>query len=135
TVYLDSSVLLRVVFNEPDPIEEFSNISHAVSSELIRIECLRTTDRLRLKNGLSEDEYVRRVDIVHKFLKHIELVRLSAEILNRASQPFPTALGTLDAIHLSTCLLYKERVSEVPLYTHDEGLKKAASALGLEVHG
>ena len=57
-------------------------------------------------------------------------------LLARASQPMPTTLGTLDAIHLATALLWAEH-SRLPLVmaTHDQSLATAARASGLRVIG
>ena len=44
-VYVDSSVLLRIVLGERDRLRIWPTITNAVSSELIRLECLRTIDR------------------------------------------------------------------------------------------
>ena len=133
--YLDTSVLLRVLFDEPNRLDEFDEISSAVSSEILRVECLRSADRYRIRNDLSEGEYVVRVELIQKFLKGIELLKLSAEILGRASQSFPLSIGTLDALHLSTCLAYRDRHEDLVLCSHDESLKKAARAMGIEVKG
>ncbi|MFC1746291.1 hypothetical protein ACFL35_20030 [Candidatus Riflebacteria bacterium] len=57
-VYLDTSILLRVLFAEPDPLKEFKKITHAVSSEILKLEGMRTIDRYRIVNSLSEDEYL-----------------------------------------------------------------------------
>ena len=134
--YLDSSVLLRVLFKEATALKEFTRIEEAISSELLRVECLRTIDRIRIEQKLSEDEYVVRASLLHTFLSKVEFIPLAKEILNRASQPFPTILGSLDAIHLSSLVLYRERVaSEVTLCTHDSSLGRAASALNVPVLG
>jgi hypothetical protein len=53
-VYVDSSVLLRVVLGEPGRLRIWPRITTAVSSELIRLECLRTIDRARLRLGLDD---------------------------------------------------------------------------------
>lgn len=134
--YVDSSVLLSFVLNEKHQLSEFRQISYAVSSELIRIESMRTLDRYRLRGGLTENEYVTRVHLMHTLLHDFELVLLSSPILNRASQSFPTTIGTLDALHLSTCLLYQEKENKtLVLCTHDEALKRAGLAMELEVLG
>jgi len=45
-------------------------------------------------------------------------------------------LGTLDAIHLATALLWKERAGKaVAMATHDVALAMAAKATGLPVVG
>ena len=48
----------------------------------------------------------------------------------------PTELGTLDAIHLATALLWKEMTrEELVMATHDGGLALGAQAQGLPVVG
>ena len=48
----------------------------------------------------------------------------------------PTELGTLDAIHLATALLWREMTGEdLTMATHDGALAIAAEAHGLPVVG
>ena len=47
-VYVESSVLLRIVLGERDRLREWSRITEAMTSDITRVECLRTLDRLRL---------------------------------------------------------------------------------------
>jgi hypothetical protein len=48
----------------------------------------------------------------------------------------PTELGTLDAIHLATAILWKESVrTELVMATHDVALALGAQAHGLAVVG
>jgi hypothetical protein len=48
----------------------------------------------------------------------------------------PTELGTLDAIHLATALLWKDLTrAEVIMATHDTALAIGAQAHGLQVVG
>jgi hypothetical protein len=66
----------------------------------------------------------------------VEFVPLSAAILARASQPFLTALGTLDALHLSTALrLVEAGTIELTFLTHDGELAVAARSLNFAVEG
>jgi hypothetical protein len=91
---------------------------------------------LNLRGVKQGEEYVERVQLIHEFLNRFELIRLFDQVLNRASQPFSTSLGTLDAIHLSSCILYRERLAkELVLCTHDISLKRAGLSLGLTVWG
>ena len=134
--YIDSSVLLKKIFGQTGTSIDLAQITYGVSSELIQVECLRSADRYRIANDESEDDFLQRVDLIHDSLKRLELIQIFPEILNRASQSFPATLGTLDAIHLSTCLLYQQREGrEITLCSHDEGLKRAARAIGLPVLG
>lgn len=134
--YLDSSVLLRVLFGEKSQLKEFRKIKTAVSSILLRVECLRTIDRIRNENHLDEEEYLRRVELFYGFQNAIELIPLHGEILNRATQSFSVSLGTLDAIHLASGILYRERLgSDLVFCTHDKALSNAAKVAGFEVMG
>lgn len=134
--YLDSSVLLRVIFGESTKLKDFRKIRHATSSILLRVECLRTIDRIRRESDLNEEEYLHRVNLFYRFQQNIELIPLHHEILNRATQPFPISLGTLDAIHLASGILYRERLgSDLIFCTHDKVLWNAARSVGFDVLG
>ncbi len=61
---------------------------------------------------------------------------ITRPILACAFQPLPTALGTLDAIHLATALLWQEKErKQLVMATHDTALGIAARACGLRVVG
>jgi hypothetical protein len=63
--YVESSVLLRVAFSEPDPSSSWHDIDEPVTSELTRIECLRTLDRARTQGRLDEPTLARvRADLL-----------------------------------------------------------------------
>jgi len=69
-------------------------------------------------------------------MESMEIVEITYPILSRASQPLPTALGTLNAIHLATALLWKERAGKIlSMATHDVALAVAAKASGMPVVG
>ena len=99
-------------------------------------ESLRTLDRLRLRAKLADSEVATRRATILRLIASLELVELDAVILDRAAQPMPTELGTLDAIHLATAVLWKE-MSRIDLVmaTHDDALGLAAQAHGLTVVG
>jgi predicted nucleic acid-binding protein len=134
--YLDSSVLLRVVLGQPDALAEWSAVETGVASALVEVECLRTLDRLRLLEGIGDAEIAVRCEAVFRLLEAVEIVEPTRPVLVRAAQPLPTALGTLDAIHLSTALLWRERTgAELAMATHDQALATAARATGFRVMG
>jgi predicted nucleic acid-binding protein len=74
----------------------------------ITTESLRTLDRLRLRANLADAEVANRRATILAIIASLELVDIDAAVLARAAQPMPTELGTLDAIHLATALLWKE---------------------------
>lgn len=133
--YVDSSVLLRVVLGERGGLREWGRIDVPVSSEIIRVECLRTLDRARLKLGLDDEEVARRRGQLLEHLDAFDTVPLQASVLARAADPFPTSLRTLDALHLATAELVRGRYAELRFVTHDRELGTAALAMGFAVIG
>ena len=134
--YVDASVLLRVALGQPDSLSEWSRIEQGVSSALVMTESLRTLDRLRLRVKLADTEIARRRAKILELIASLDIVDIDAAVLDRASQPMPTELGTFDAIHLATALLWKEMTSEnLTMATHDLALAIAAEAHGLPVVG
>jgi predicted nucleic acid-binding protein len=134
-VYVDSSALLRVVLGEPRRLRMWGRILQPVSSELIRLECLRTIDRARVMLHLPDDDLATRRAAVLEAVETFNLVPIGPRVLERASEPFPTTLGSLDAIHLASALLVRDRFEDLSLATHDEELGIAARSVGFQVHG
>ena len=131
--YVDSSTLLRVVLKEPGEPSSWSRISMPISSELIRVECLRTVDRARLRLSLHDEEVARRRSELLEAIESFVLVELDGRVMARAAEPFPTLLRTLDAIHLASALLARERIPDLRFSTHDVELGLAARAVGFDL--
>jgi predicted nucleic acid-binding protein len=136
TAYVDASVLLRVVLRQPESLSEWRKIRHGVASTLVIVECLRSIDRLRLRARLSDAEVASHRATILALIGALELVEIDAVVLDRAGQPMPTELGSLDAIHLATALLWKEMTkTDLVMATHDGALAIAARAHGVPVVG
>jgi uncharacterized protein len=133
--YVDASVIIRVIFGERDPLAAWARIDMPVSSELVRVECLRTIDRASFDSGLEGEDLAGRRASAFDVLQGVNIVPLGAEVLDRAAQPFSTSLDTLDAIHLATALLVREQFDELVFATHDRALGIAARAMGFQVEG
>ncbi|MDQ3696793.1 MAG: PIN domain-containing protein [Gemmatimonadota bacterium] len=134
--YVDASVLLRLVLGQPDALREWERIDRGVTSALTMTESLRTLDRLRLRAALPDGELARRRGSVLRILGALELVEVEPMVLERAAQPMPTELGTLDAIHLATALLWRAAGGQdLVMATHDAALGIAARAHGMPVVG
>jgi predicted nucleic acid-binding protein len=135
TVYLDTSIVLRILFREPNPVTIWTKWDKAYSSSLWRVEALRTVDRLRLLHEISDSEVadlVREVQAVHDTLA---IHPLDERIMQRTSETFPTVVGTLDAIHLATAIFIRETEEIDLLLTHDSQLGTAARSLGFKIMG
>ena len=134
--YIDSSVLLRMVLGQPGLLAEWGEVSTGVASALVEVECLRTLDRLRVVEGIGEEDLAIRREAVYRVLETVEVVEVTRPVLARAAQPLPTSLGTLDAIHLATAMLWREETADsLVMATHDKALALAARASGLRVIG
>lgn len=134
--YIDTSALLRLVLREAGALDELRGYDKLLSSELIVVESRRTIDRLRLQGALTPEEAAVRLGVVTEWLEAIDLVLLRAPVLSRASEPLPTPLGTLDALHLATVLAWRDRMGSQPIVaTHDTVLGLAARTFGFEVRG
>ena len=133
--YIDTSALLRIVLREPGALD-LRSYDALVSSELIAVESPRTIDRLRLQGALTIEEAAARVRAVDDWLEAVDLVLLRPPVLSRASEPMPVPLGTLDALHLATALIWRDRMGGLQtMATHDTALGLAAQAFGFDVRG
>jgi predicted nucleic acid-binding protein len=134
--YLDASVVLRQILGEPERLEEWPEIDAGVASALAEVECLRTLDRLTRAGSLTADELAERRSAVYRLFEAVELIDVTRVVLRRASEPFPTPLGTLDAIHLATALAWRDaRGTDLAMATHDRQLALASRAMGLHSVG
>jgi predicted nucleic acid-binding protein len=134
--YLDASVALRLVLGEPGRLAEWPQIAEAVASALVEVECLRTLDRLSRQGALSPEQVAARRTAVYRLFEGVEVVDVGRPVLRRASEPFPTPLGTLDAIHLSTAMAWRDmHQQELTMATHDKALALASLAVGMTVIG
>src|SRR2546421_1930852 len=86
TVYLDTSIVLRVVFAQADPLAIWGKWDAACASELLGVEARRILDRLRLEGALDDEQ----VGAFHAALAAIERtidrIRLTRLVLGRSEE-------------------------------------------------
>ena len=107
--YLDSSVLLRHVLLGEEPIRHALAFPRVVSSELIEIECRRVLHRCRLAGELDDAALAVARERLDAVLFGIDLLELSTQMKQRAMDPFPVQVRTLDALHIATALAVARR--------------------------
>ena len=61
-------------------------------------------NRLRLLGALTDMVVAERRTAILQLLAAFDLVGLSGPILERAAEPFPTHVATLDALHLASAI-------------------------------
>ena len=133
--YLDASVVLRIVLGQPKPLD-LTVVSVSIASRLVEVECLRTLDCARVRGALTGAKVAAAQAAVGDLLARTSFIDITRATLHRASQPMPTPLRSLDAIHLATALLWRESTGEtLTMATHDRALAVAARAYGLPVVG
>jgi predicted nucleic acid-binding protein len=120
-VYLDTSVLGRVLLDEPDTPairRELERFDRHVSSRLLGVELRRL--------GRREDMLVHAEELLSGKL----LVPMDDEILTSAETLTPSTVATLDAIHLATAVRLAGENELDAIMTYDKQL-----ATGAETHG
>ena len=131
TVYLDTSVVLRPLLDQPQKLSSWGEWETAYSSELMGVECRRVIDRLRLESIFDDKEVAQAIERLILVEKTIKRIRLNKSIIHAASKTMPTIVKTLDAFHLTSAIAVRERRGIDLLFaTHDTQQATAARALG-----
>ena len=134
--YIDSSIIMRRLLGQANVLAEFSKIERPIASKILKVEGLRTLDRLRTRGLLTETEFIRSAEEFRESIEAIEWIEISDTVLDRVGGNFAVPLGTLDAIHLVSALLWREHTKiDLHFLTHDELLGKGARSLGFHVSG
>ncbi len=134
-VYVDTSIAVRVLFGEPRPLPLWGRWTEAYASRLWQIEALRVLERVRREARHADTELIRirqAIDLVHD---HFNIYPITEAVLARAGESFPTPIGTLDALHLSTALRIRDEQGLDAFLTHDVQLASAALSMGFKVQG
>ncbi len=133
---MDTSIVLRVLLGQLGRLDKWGRWKVAYSSELLGLEVRRVIDRLRLELALDDQGVSEAQQTLLQIEPGIGSILLTQTVLYRASLPMPTALKTLDAIHLASALLFQEQRKEKLVFaTHDTTQATAAKAFGFEVIG
>lgn len=136
--YVDTSVLLRIVLQEPDPLPEWPQIQIGLTSALLRVECCRALDRLLRDGKIADEQYDARLTEIDEMLAQMLVLPITPSVLRIASQRFGVRVDTLDAVHLATAQEYRAShlTEDAPIFaTHDATLATAARHIGFDVIG
>ena len=134
--YCDSSVLVRFILEQTDSLVELASFDELVTSVMTQVECLRAIENARLRGDLSDDELAGRRGAAYARLRGMERIEVSPSILGQAERSFGVVLKPLDAIHVATAIVWRERrAPDLIFATHDRQQARAAEALGFDVLG
>ena len=105
-----------------------------VASDLTLIECDRVLLRIVALKEMTEADAADRRAYLTAAAAHWQILRIAADIVERARQPFPgEPIRTLDAIHLASLITGRSAIRGLALLSLDERVRKAAKGLGVEV--
>lgn len=123
--YLDTSAFMKLVVEEASSKRmrtwHASQWGHLVSSELMRVEALRTARKL--EGGF--------LGPTRQALRAVHLVAVSRSVCDMAAELSLDEIRSLDALHLASALLLGDELAGI--VTYDERLTAAARSAGLEV--
>ncbi|HSW27859.1 MAG TPA: PIN domain-containing protein [Longimicrobiales bacterium] len=125
-IYLDTSVALAHLLAEDREPPASLWESDLVASRLLVYELWSRIHALDLARSHG--------DAARGLLARIGLLDLAPAVLERARQPFPTAVRTLDALHLASVAFLVDRGHEVALASYDTRMCSAAAAMGIALH-
>ncbi|MGN0846538.1 MAG: hypothetical protein ACI4RA_04045 [Kiritimatiellia bacterium] len=130
-VYLDSSFVIRRLLGVGKPAAFWGRWEKAYASTLMRTECCRIADNLRLNGKLDDAGRARLGAWIETVCGAVTQVHVTDTVMRRAATAYPVAVGTLQALHLAT-MQELESVHGVKcvLASDDDELVQAARALG-----
>jgi hypothetical protein len=134
-LYLDSSALLRIVFDQPGPRAPLSRADVAASSELVEVEIARTLDRARLAGLIDDATVAERGGDAQRLLRKLTLFPVAAEMIQKAKASVPIQISVLDSLHVATAELVADEVGPLQFWTHVTAQAALAHLRGLSVHG
>ena len=124
-IYLDSSVALAYLLAEDRFPSELLWDQPLVSSRMLECEVWNRVNAHQLQNSHG--------DAVRNLIGRVAMIAMVGPVLERARQPFPVPVRTLDAIHLSALEFVRARKQNVQLASYDERLLSAARLLGIAI--
>ncbi len=133
-LYADSSAILSWIFGEAkgEAVREILAAADSVlASDLTLVECDRTILRAQATGRISEGKAADRRGRLAAAAAHWHLLRLDAEVIERARRPFPAEpIRTLDALHLASALAARSALPDLVLLSLDERMRSAGQGLG-----
>jgi predicted nucleic acid-binding protein len=134
-LYAESSAVLSWLLADEraEPVREaLSSAEFVIASDLTLVECDRVLVRSASTGRLLEPEAKEAAARLSQISERWVLIRLDAEILERARRPFPREpLRTLDALHLASALAALRTTPDLALLSLDQRVRRSGRELGL----
>jgi len=120
-IYLDTSVALAQLLAEDRAPPPSLWREPLIASRLLEYEIWTRLNARRLERSHGEE--------ARALIQRVALIELAAPVLERALEPFPVPVRTLDALHLASMTFLLGRGQTVELASYDDRLLAAALAL------
>jgi len=124
-IYLDTSVALAELLAEERRAPRAVWQQPLISSRLLEYELFVRINARKLAGSHGPP--------ARRLLEQVSLVELNPLVLQRALEPFPVPVRTLDALHLATMVFLKSQGVKLRLATFDRRQQKAAAKLQIPV--
>jgi len=124
-IYLDTSVALAHLLAEDRHPPESLWKETLVSSRLLEFELWNRLNARKL--GATHG------DAARVLLSQVAMLEMARPVLERALEPFPVELRTLDALHLASIAFLRENGQHVALASYDDRLTAAAIKLKVPI--
>lgn len=124
-IYLDTSVVLAQLLAEDRRPPASLWAEPLIASRLLEYE---TWVRLNAAGYAATHG-----EAARSLLARTSLIELSPLVLQRALEPFPRPVRTLDALHLASMHFLAEQRLRPRLASYDQRLAEAAHAMGIEL--
>ena len=132
-LYLDTSAVLRAILENgtsPDIEERIAAAPALITSRLSLVESSRALHRLRQLAEVSEAKLADAQRELTAVWARCELWELTPSVCEMARHVAPAkSLRTLDALHLATFVLAREKIEGLELVTVDDRLQAALEAV------
>ena len=122
-IYLDTSVALAHLLAEDRFPPASLWTETLVASRLLEYELWTRINARRLASSHGEQ--------ARALMGRVAILELAPQVLERALEPFPLPVRTLDALHLASMHFIRARGQDVQLASYDERLIAVAKGIGI----
>ena len=136
-LYLESSAVLTWLLGETNARQVRTRVDAAtiiVTSVLTLLETDRTLIRAEQQGIIKAAQRQKLKGLLRRAQAAWILMEITAEVRQLAAQPFPVEpVRTLDAIHLSTAMLFSRAYPDLTVLSFDHRITSNLEPLGLDL--
>jgi predicted nucleic acid-binding protein len=135
-VYFDTSTYLKIFVKESGSAKarELIKKHRMITSALVSVECFSALSRKKQAGELKSKEFDSLIKKIRESLDHIEIIRLTDEVLAKAGQVVVSSpVRSLDALHIASAQIFQDAMQiSLPFVTSDLRQLETARAQGFK---